>query len=118
MRPIGDFLSPVSSTALSAVAEARAPRKVSPANSLHAHLGDHPYLETRSGKDRRKSALYQSGTKRAVPFRYSDDISCLNAAFAAQMLGQMMPDRTAGDARMLAAYEEMPALAQIFDTEL
>jgi hypothetical protein len=53
-----------------------------------------------------------------VPFRYSDDAPRLDAAFAAQLLGQMMPDHTAGDARMFAAYEEMPAPAQIFDTEL
>jgi hypothetical protein len=118
MRPIGDFLPPGSSTALTAAAKARTSRKASPANSLHAHLGDNPYLETRSGKDRRKNALYQSGTQARVPFRYSDDAPRLDAAFAAQLLGQMMPDHTAGDARMFAAYEEMPAPAQIFDTEL
>jgi len=118
MRPIGDVHPPVSSTALTAAARARASRKPSPANSLHAHLGDNPYLETRSGKDRRKGALYQSETRRPVPFRYSPDAPRLDAAFAAQVLGQMMPDPTSGDARMLAAYEETPAPAQIFDTEL
>ena len=118
MRPIGDFHSPVSSSASSAATKARVSRKANPANSLHAHLGDNPYLETRSGKDRRKGALYQSETRRPVPFRYSPDAPRLDAAFAAQLLGQMMPNHTAGDARMFAAYEEMPAPAQIFDTEL
>ena len=53
-----------------------------------------------------------------MPFRYSCNAPRLDAAFVAQLLGQMMPDRTPGQARMLAAYEEMPAPAQIFDTEL
>jgi len=117
MRPIGDFPSPASSTALIAAAKARASKKASPASGLHTHLGDNPYLETRSGKDRRKNALHQSGTQARVPFRHSFDAPRLNAAFVAQVLGQAMPDR-APAARMLAAYEDAPSPARIFDTEL
>jgi hypothetical protein len=118
MRPVNDFQPPVSSTALVAAAKTRASGKAKPINSLHTNLGDDPYLETRSGKDRRKSASCQTGTPTSVPFRHSPGVPRLDAAFVAQLLGQMMPDRAAGQARMLAAYEEPQSSAQIFDTEL
>ena len=118
MRPIGDFPPPVSSTALVAAAKARASGKTNPINSLHTPLGDNAYPETRSGKDRRKAAACQPGTPVTVPFRYSLDAPRLDAAFVAQLLGQMMPDRAPGQAHMLAAYEEAPSPAQVFDTEL
>lgn len=75
-------------------------------------------METRSGKDRRKSASCQGAPHTSVPFRYSLEAPRLDAAFVAQMLGQMMPDRAPGQARMLAAYEETLSPAQIVDTEL
>jgi len=118
MRPIGDIYPPVSSTALVAAAKARASGKAIPASGLHHHMGNDAPLETRSGKDRRKGGTYQAGTPEIVPFRYSADAPRLDAAFVAQLLGQMMPDRAQGPAHMLAAYEEMPPPAQIFDTAL
>lgn len=118
MRPIGDLYPPVSSTALIAAARARASRKANPVNSLHAPLGEDADPGTWSGKDRRKSAAYQPGTPAPVPFRYSAEAPRLDAAFVAQLLGQIMPDPGPGEARMLAAYEEAPPAAQIFDTEL
>jgi len=118
MRPIGDFHPPVIGTAQIAAAKARAARKTNPASGLHHQSGDDAPLETRSGKERRKSAPCQPGTPGIVPFRYSCDAPRLDAAFVAQLLGQMMPDRAPGQARMLAAYEEPLSPAQIFDTEL
>lgn len=118
MRPVNDFQPPVSSTALVAAAKVRASGKTILINSLHADLGDNAYLETRSGKDRRKNAACQPRTPQTVPFRHNLDAPRLDAAFVAQLLGQMMPDRAPGQARMLAAYEEPQSPAQIFDTEL
>ncbi len=118
MRPISDCYPPVSSTALVAVAKARASRKANPTSSLHAPLGDDAYPGTRSGKDRRKSAACQAGTLATVPFRYSFDAPRLDAAFVAQLLGQVMPDNASGPAHVLAAYEEPQSSAQIFDTAL
>jgi hypothetical protein len=118
MRPIGDLHPPVSSTALVAVAKARASKKTSPANNLHPHTGGDAEPGTRSGKDRRKSTASQPGTQTAVPFRYSSEAPRLDAAFVAQLLGQIIPDRASGLARMLAAYEETPSSAQLFDTAL
>ncbi len=101
-----------------AAAKARASGKTIPTSDLHPQTGDHASLETRSGKDRRKNAPCQPGTLAVVPFRYSADAPRLDAAFVAQLLGQIMPDRTTGPAHMLAAYEEPQSPAQIFDTEL
>lgn len=118
MRLVNDVQPPVCSTALVAAAKARASGKASPINSLHTHLSDDAYPETRSGKDRRKNAACQPRTPEAVPFRYSPHAPRLDAAFIAQFLGQMMPDRAQGPAQRLAAYEEPQSPAQIFDTEL
>jgi len=118
MRPIGDFHPPVSSSAPVAAAKARASGKTIPTSGLHPQTSDHAPLETRSGKDRRKGASCQSGTLTTVPFRYSADAPRLDAAFVAQLLGQMIPDREPGAARMLAAYEDVQSPAQIFDTAL
>lgn len=84
---------------------------------MHASLGDDAYPGTRSGKDRRKSATCQPGTLATVPFRYSFDAPRLDAAFVAQLLGQIMPGTASGPAHMLAAYEEPQSSVQIFDTE-
>lgn len=118
MRPIGDPYPLVRSAAQIAAARARASRKANPANGLHAPLGDNAEPGTRSGKDRRKNAACQPGTPAPVPFRYSLDAPRLDAAFVAQLLGQMMPDPAPGETRLLAAYEDAPSPAQIFDTEL
>ena len=118
MRLVNDFQPPVCSTALVAAAKARASEKASPISNLHANLSDEPYPETRSGKDRRKNAACQPRTPEAVPFRYSPHAPRLDAAFIAQFLGQMMPDRAQGPAQRLAAYEEPRSPPQIFDTEL
>lgn len=118
MRPVNDYQPPVSSTALVAAAKARASGKTNPINNLHTHLGDDAYPETRSGKDRRKTAACQPRTPDAVPFRYSANAPRLDAAFVAQLLGQIMPHNASGPAHVLAAYEEPQSPAQIFDTEL
>jgi len=118
MRPIGDFHPPVISTASVAAAKARVSGKAIAASDLYPQTGGDPSLETRSGKDRRKNASCQPGTPAAVPFRYSREAPRLDAAFVAQLLGQIMPNREPGAARMLAAYEEPLSPAQIFDTEL
>lgn len=118
MRPIGDLHPSVSSSALVAAAKARASGKTIPTSDLHPQTSDHAPLETRSGKDRRKSSACQTGTLTTVPFRYSADAPRLDAAFVAQLLGQMIPDHTSGPAHMLAAYDEPQSPAQIFDTAL
>jgi len=118
MRPVNDLQSPVSSTALVAAAEIRASRKINSASSLHTAMGGDAHAETRSGKDRRKSAVCHTGTVKSVPFRYSPDAPRLDAAFVAQLLGQMMPDCTVGSAGTLAAYAETPSSAQVFDAQM
>ncbi len=118
MRLVGDHFPSISSTALVAAAKNRASRKTNPTSNLHSPMGDDPHLETRSGKDRRKSAPSQSGTSGAVPFRDRFDAPRLDAAFVAQLLGQMMPARAQDHASVLAAYEEPSSSARVFDTRL
>ncbi|MEO7053808.1 MAG: hypothetical protein ABI191_02445 [Rhizomicrobium sp.] len=118
MRPVSDPVPSINTTALIAAAKTRASRKTNPASSLHSPMGEDAHPETRSGKDRRKAAPCQLGTPGNVPFRYSLDAPRLNAAFVAQLLGQMMPDCAARNIGTLAAYEEASSSAQVFDTQL
>ena len=118
MRLVGDPAPSIITTALITAAKTRASRKTNPASSLHSPMGEDARPETRSGKDRRKAASCQAGTPGPVPFRYSPDAPRLDAAFVAQLLGQMMPDGTARNTGTLAAYEEAPSSAQIFDAQL
>jgi hypothetical protein len=118
MRPIGDPYPPVRNTALIAAAKLRASQKLNPASGLQTQLHEHTDPGAGSAHGRRKSDLFQSGTDRIVPFRYGPDAPRLDAAFVAQLLGQLMPDHQPGHAGMLAAYEETPSSAQVFDTRL
>src|ERR1700742_2543152 len=66
----------------------------------------------------RPRSLYRAGAERDVPFRYSTNLPRLNAAFAAQLLGQAMPDRASRASGALAAYEPSRVTALICDRRL
>jgi hypothetical protein len=118
MRLTGNSYLPVNSTAQIAAAKAHASEKLNPASGLQTQLGEDVQTGIRSGKDRRKNTPSQSGTDRLVPFRYSPDAPRLDAAFVAQMLGQLIPNREPGRSGALAAYQEMPEPALVFDAKL
>jgi hypothetical protein len=118
MRAAGDNNQTVSHATQIAVAKARVLQKLKPASGLHAETGDTARPGVSSFKCRRSGDLYQSGTDRTVPFRYDLEAPRLNAAFVAQLLGQMMPDRGQGHVSVLAAYEDAPSSALVFDTRL
>jgi hypothetical protein len=118
MRAAGDNHQTVSNATPIAVAKARALQKLKPASGLHAETGGMARPGPSSFKCRRSRDLYQSGTDRTVPFRYALEAPRLNAAFVAQLLGQMMPDREQGRASVLTAYEDAPSSATVFDTRL
>jgi hypothetical protein len=118
MRPVGNLYPPINTIAQTATAKARASEKLNPASSLQTELGEDAQTRMRSGKDRRRNTPSHSGTDRLVPFRYSPDAPRLDAAFVAQMLGQLIPNREPGHSGALAAYEEMPEPALVFDEKL
>src|SRR5579863_10273484 len=104
MRAVGDNNQTASNAAQIAVVKTRASQKLKPASSLHAETGDTARPSASSFKCRRSGDLYQSGTDKAVPFRYGQEAPRLNAAFVAQMLGQMMPDTEQRSSGALAIY--------------
>ncbi|MEP6829987.1 MAG: hypothetical protein ABI963_06585 [Rhizomicrobium sp.] len=118
MKSIGDHYPTVSNAALIAAAKIRASEKLNPARGLQAQLHEQADPDIRASNGRRKTDMVQSGTDRIVPFRYASDAPRLDAAFVAQLLGQMMPDREHGHTGALAAYGEAPSSALIFDTRL
>jgi len=118
MRAAGDNNQTVSNAAQIAVAKARALQILKPASGLHADAGDMARPGPSSFKCRRSGDLYQSGTDRTVPFRYGVEAPRLNAAFVAQLLGQMMPDREQGNCGALANYEVVAAPARFCDRQL
>ncbi len=62
--------------------------------------------------------MCRSGTDQVVPFRYGPDAPRLDAAFVAQLLGQMMAGREQDHASVLAAYEEPSSSVRVFDKRL
>lgn len=118
MNPIGHHPSPASSAAPAAAAKARALQKIKPASDLHTEVGENPNRGPRFFQDQRRKNLCRFTTDRAVPFRYGMEAPRLSAGFAAQMLGQMMPDPERRNSGALAAYEELPATALLCDRRL
>jgi hypothetical protein len=118
MRPIGNPYPPIRHTALIAAANGRYSKKTSPTSGLQAQLQEHAGPEARASNGRRKTDMVQSGTDRIVPFRYGPDAPRLDAAFVAQLLGQMMAEREQSHRGALGAYAETPSSAQAFDARL
>jgi hypothetical protein len=118
MRAVGDHNQTTSNTAQIAMAKARVLQKLKPASGLHAETGDTAHPGPSTFKCRRSGDLYQSGTDRTVPFQYGLEAPRLNAAFVAQMLGQMMPDYEQRGSGALAVYGDMPARASFCDRQL
>lgn len=118
MSPIGHNHLPVCSAAPAAAAKTRALQKIKPASDLHTDVGENPYRGPHAFQDQRKNSLCRFTTDRAVPFRYGMEAPRISAGFAAQMLGQMMPDPERRNSGALAAYEELPATALLCDRRL
>jgi hypothetical protein len=118
MRAVGDHLQTASNAAQNAIAKTRALQKLKPASGLQAETGDDARPDAAAFKCRRSGDLYQSGTHRTVPFRYGLEAPRLNAAFVAQLLGQMMPDRELHNSGALAIYEAAPVTAIFCDRHL
>lgn len=117
MRAVGDSIQTTSNAAQIAVAKARAFQKLKPASGLHAETGDQAHTGASTYKCRRRGDSYQSGADPTVSFRYGPDAPRLNAAFVAQILGQMMPDREPRMSGALSIYQDAPATALLCDRQ-
>jgi hypothetical protein len=84
-------------------------------NNLNTGLGANDRGDDSSRDARRPKSLYRSGAERDVPFRHSVRTPRLNTAFVAQLLGQAMPERAPQSSDALAAYNQSPALALVYD---
>lgn len=118
MRPIGDIASTALVTTQIVAARSRASQKLKPASDLHSGTGEDAHSGTRPHRSQGWTALCHSGTERGVPSRYGMQAPQLNAAFVAQLLGQVMPDHATHPAGALAAYEEIVTTALLCDTRL
>jgi hypothetical protein len=118
MRLAGDPSASINSTALIAAAKRRASEKLNLSNGLHHKLREDTGPDPRRPGGRRKNDVCRSGTDQVVPFRYGPDAPRLDAAFVAQLLGQMMSGREQDHASVLTAYEEPSLSARVFDTRL
>jgi hypothetical protein len=118
MRAVGDNNWTASNTAQIAMARTRALQKLKPASDLHAETGDNTSSDAPAFENQRSGGLCHSGTEGTVPFRYGLEAPRLNAAFVAQLLGQMMPDREPHNCGALAIYDGAPATALFCDKHL
>jgi hypothetical protein len=118
MRPVGDSISSADSTASHGALRRRMLEKLKPASGLE----DAPHDFTQpDGSGFRKSGTHpgsRSGTDHAVPFRHTLEAPRLDAAFVAQLLGQLMPDRERPARDVLDAYREMPAFPPVLNKRI
>ena len=87
-------------------------------NNLSADLGTAGRDGTGSRGAKQPRNLSRRGAERTVPFRHNAGAPTLNAAFVAQLLGQVMPDHARPLLRALAAYEPEFAPAMVCDRRL
>ena len=87
-------------------------------NSLKTDLGSGDRKGDGFCGTRRPRNLFQPGAEPGVPFRHSTDAPRFNAAFVAQLLGQVLPDTSRLHSDALAAYEPMPRTAYFCDRML
>ena len=89
MRPIDEANPNWQGRVANAAWRARALEKPRPAADLHGESQDNTDSKSQQAGSSAPRNLRQSGTEEAVPFRYA---TRLTAPFAAQLLGQILPD--------------------------
>jgi hypothetical protein len=117
MRPIGDSFDTANRSVFQGTVRRRALEKLKPASGLHDSRGDFAQARDKAFDRPRPKSPSQSGTAQPVPFRYGYGAPRLNAAFVAQLLGQLLPDERC-QARACAAYDEAQPSRHAFDKKL
>ena len=118
MSSVGTANPVIIETRRAARANGKLSRKRLIISGLSADLGtgsDHSTGFRDAGRSR---TLHQRGTERDVSFRHNTIAPRLEAAFVAQLLGQVMPDRTPRASSLLKAYEDAAAPAPLYDRRL
>jgi hypothetical protein len=88
MRPIGEAHSHWQAMAANAAWRARALQKPSATSNLNGESGQDADRQPPSQQEETGLTMRQGGTEKPVPFRHVR----VTAAFAAQLLGQVLPD--------------------------
>ena len=112
-----DGISPSSSgLSLRAAKRARDPEKTRPASGLHSELEDEAHALAPVKHKDADQGLDHSGTEDAVPFRNMRTRSSLNPPFAAQLLGQVMPNpEQSKSLSAVCAYKEIARRLKLYD---
>ena len=117
MSPVGDRIPSLGTPAPHGGLRRLSLQKLKPASELqgdtdHFAQPDHPNCP-RS----RAASGSRSGTDRAVPFRHSLEAPRLDAAFVAQLLGQLLPSERVPTAAC-AAYNDTRIRQPVLDKKL
>src|SRR6185312_11053239 len=112
MSPVGRAHSLVIETRRTVRAKAGSLQKPKPVNGLSGQRDPDHRDADGSWNGKRPLPLSRPDAERDVPFRYSAGAPRLVAPFAAQILGQALPQKGRQPSRVLAAYKpgSLPAL--------
>jgi hypothetical protein len=117
MSPVGTHIPSLGSTAPHGGLQRLALQKLKPASGLHGHPDHFAQSDHHHCRKSRTAPGSRSGTDRAVPFRHSLEAPRLDAAFVAQLLGQLMPGERAPAAACIA-YGDARNSKPVFDKKL
>jgi hypothetical protein len=114
MSPVGDSISSPGSGVPHGVLRQLVLQKLKPASGLHDSPQDFARSRNENFPHREPRPPSRSCTAQSVPFRYSPEAPRLDAAFVAQLLGQLMPGECA-QAAACNAYGGAPIPRPAFD---
>lgn len=120
MKPIGDTFLTTPASAANAAWRRRALQKASGASGLRGEGRDEAQQKSPHHPKEPQPRMRHNGTQKPVPFRHVRQPQSLRltAAFAAQLLGQILPDPERPPAAGAAYERPAMALSLGFDTKL
>ncbi len=118
MSPLGAANSMIIQTRRTARARVGASEKGILINSLKTGLDRGDRRSTGFETTANPRNLFQSGAGPGVSFRHGTDAPRLDAAFVAQLLGQVLPDTSRSRSDALAAYAPVSRMANVCDRML
>jgi hypothetical protein len=117
MSPVGDNISNAGSAVAHGGVRQRILQKLKPASGLQDGSDQFAPPERKSFRKPGAQARSRSGTGEAVPFRHRLDAPRLDAAFVAQLLGQLMPGERVQPAAC-TTYRGVQSPNPLFDKKL
>ncbi|MBN9553200.1 MAG: hypothetical protein J0H61_00770 [Alphaproteobacteria bacterium] len=117
MSPVGDNISNIANAIAHGGMRQRILQKLKPTSGLQDDGDQFAPPERKSFRKPDAQARSRSGTGEAVPFRHRLDAPRLDAAFVAQLLGQLMPGERVQPAAC-TAYGGVQSPNPLFDKKL